>query len=118
MASRESAANSPNSLQVEKALNEAEKSLNDLETRYRQVKKDWLRKKELLAEKELLKAQKRSDAEREPIKTQINLIQKELDQLELNLESTLLPDIFWQVVRFVGVGILIGWGLSLVANRV
>ncbi len=117
MTSRESSVNSKNNFQVEKALGEVEQSLNELEARYQQIKQDWQRKSQLEVEKEQLKAQKKRNAEKEPIKTQINLIQKELDELELNLESSLLPDIFWQVVRFVGIGVVIGYGLSFVANQ-
>lgn len=117
MAARESSANSKNDVQIEKALGEVEQSLNELEARYSQIKQDWQRKTQLEAEKEQLKAQKKRNADKEPIKTQINLIQKELDELELNLESTLLPDIFWQVIRFVGIGVVIGYGLSFVANQ-
>jgi hypothetical protein len=47
----------------------------------------------------------------------LNYIQKELAEIELRLESELfkwsdLSEPFWQAVRFMGIGIVIGWILK------
>ena len=108
--------NSDGNLEIEKSLTEVRQSLNELETRYQQIKEDWHRKTELIAEKKVLEQQKANNSPKEPIKTQLNHLQQELETLELNLESILLPDLFWQVVRFVGIGIVLGWGLKAIAG--
>ena len=116
MTSHESPANLEENLEIEQALTEVEQTLNDLENRYHQIKEDWLRKSELVIQKQQLEGKKADNPLKEPIKTQLNHIQQELAKLELNLESILLPDLFWQVVRFVGIGIVVGWGLKTIAG--
>ncbi len=116
MTSSESSANSNHNLEVDQALNEVEQSLRELENRYQQIKQDWQKKSDLLAEKQSLEQVKSNNWQKDPVKTQIRQVQKELDRLELNLESVLLPDLFWQVIRFVGIGVLVGWGLKELAT--
>ena len=115
MASSESSANPNHNLEIDQALSEVEMSLRELESRYRQIKQDWQKKSDLVAEKQLLEQTQSNNLQKDPIKTQIRQVQKELDRLELNLESVLLPDLFWQIVRFVGIGIVVGWGLKELA---
>ena len=93
-------------------LDEVERSLQKLQVRYNQVKQDYLTRSQLKERQRELKA--KSDSK--PLKTELRAIQQELDDLELSLESVLLPDIFWQVVRFVFLGIAIGWFLRLWAT--
>ena len=116
MTSHESPANLEENLEIEQALTEVEQTLNDLENRYHQIKEDWLRRSELVVQRHELEQKKVNNPLKEPVKTQLNHIQQELSRLELNLESILLPDLFWQVVRFVGIGILVGWGLKAIAG--
>ena len=116
MSFSESSSNSHSNLEIEKSLTEVQQSLNELDTRYRQIKQDWQRKVELMAEKKVLEQKKANNSEKEPIGTQLNHLRQELETLELNLESILLPDLFWQVVRFVGIGIILGWFLKTIAG--
>ena len=97
---------------VEKILTDVGQSLVELEERYEQVKQDWQRYTELQHQQEELEAKKVHNFEKEPIKTELKHLIQELEELEINLESVLLPDLFWQAVRFGGLGIVIGWLLK------
>jgi len=90
-------------------LVEVEESLAQLQSRHTQVKEDWEKRSHVLARQQELE----DGTSPQPLKTELRSLQQELDDLELNLESVLLPDIFWQVVRFVFLGIAIGWFLHL-----
>lgn len=95
-------------------LIEVEESLTQLQSRHIQVKQDWEKRSQIKERQQELRQQDSSLAK--PLKTELRSLQQELDELELNLESILLPDIFWQVVRFVFLGIAIGWFLHLWAT--
>ena len=48
---------------------------------------------------------------------ELEKIEKELNEVDVRLESQLIPsgflkDYFWQTVRFVGLGMAIGWGMA------
>lgn len=101
---------------VEKILTDVGHSLVELENRYEQVKEDWHRYTELQHHQEELEAKKINNVEKEPIKTELKHLLQELEELEINLESVLLPDLFWQAVRFGGLGIVIGWLLKSLAG--
>lgn len=109
MSSPESTPTKENDL--EQVLTEVERSLLKLQERHTQVKQDLEKRSQLLERQEELKQLQKSNSTQEPIKTELRYLQQELDALDLNLESSLLPDIFWQVVRFVFLGIVIGWFL-------
>ena len=94
-------------------LIEVEQSLTQLQSRHTQVKQDWEKRSQLKARQQELK---QDSSLPKPLKTELRSLQQELDELELNLESVLLPDIFWQVVRFVFLGIAIGWFLRIWAT--
>ncbi|MBE9117848.1 hypothetical protein IQ249_18265 [Lusitaniella coriacea LEGE 07157] len=103
---------------LERAIAEVEQSLFSLKERYAQVQRDKQRKVELQQERSELKAQNRDSSE---IKAQLQLIQKELDAIEINLESSLfqwrrLWEPFWQIVRFGGLGVILGWVLKSCAG--
>jgi small-conductance mechanosensitive channel len=59
---------------------------------------------------------------RTALKVELKQVQAQLDELEINLESQLfswtsLKEPFWQVMRFGGLGVAIGWFLAfLVIN--
>ena len=93
-------------------LSEIEESLAQLQSRHTQVKQDWEKRSQIKSRQQELK----DNSLLKPLKTELRNLQQELDDLELNLESVLLPDVFWQVVRFVFLGIAIGWFLHLWAT--
>lgn len=97
---------------LEQVLLEVEQSLKQLQSRHIQVKQDLAKRSHLINRQQELKQQKKDPSLPKPLKTELKDLQQELDSLELNLESVLLPDIFWQVVRFVFLGIAIGWFLN------
>jgi protein subunit release factor A len=105
-----SSSNPTTDSELENILTEVERSLVELQQRHAQVKRDLRERSRLLSRQQELQQQE-SNFAKEPIKTELHHLQKELDRLDLNLESSLLPDIFWQVVRFVFFGIIIGWFL-------
>ncbi len=102
--------------EIAKVLQEVGQSLAEISDRYSQVKQDWQRHTELVKYKQELEQKKASNFEREPIKTELRDIEQQISDLELNLESVLLPDLFWQAVRFGGLGIAIGWLLKSLAG--
>ena len=101
--------------ELEKILIEVETSLLQLHKRHAQVKQD-LKARSQLQERQQELIQQQKDKSLQPLKTELRSLQQELDSLELSLESVLLPDIFWQVVRFVFLGIAIGWFLHVWAS--
>jgi protein subunit release factor A len=107
-----------NPQQFEAAITDLEIGLENLKTRYHQVTQDEQRKEELQAREQELKVQLKDNSDRDPIKSELHYIEKELEELELRLESKLLNwnEPFWQAVRFGGMGIIIGWILHSCAN--
>ena len=123
MSSNESVSNSDNNSattnsdrEIEKILTEVGQSLEELRKRHLQVQQDWQKHAELVKYKQELEQKKANNFEKEPIKTELKDIEKQISELEINLESVLLPDIFWQAVRFGGLGIVIGWLLKSFAG--
>ena len=102
--------------ELEQMLSEVERSLEQLQSRHIQVKRDLAKRSQVKERQQELKQQKQDQSLPQPLKTELRSLQQELDGLELNLESVLLPDIFWQVVRFVFLGIAIGWFLHVWAT--
>ena len=102
--------------ELEQISIEVERSLTQLQQRHAQVKEDLQKRSQLQQRQQELKQQQQDPSLPKPLKTELRSIQQELDSLELNLESVLLPDIFWQVVRFVFLGIVIGWFLHIWAT--
>lgn len=94
--------------ELEQVLIEVERSLAQLQSRHNQVKQDLVKRSQIQERQQELKQDKSLP---KPLKTELRSLQQELDNLELSLESMLLPDVFWQVVRFVFLGIVIGWFL-------
>jgi chromosome segregation ATPase len=109
MSSPESTPNQENDL--EQVLIEVERSLLRLQERHTQVKQDLEKRSQIRERQKELKQLQKNNSAQEPLKTELRHLQQELDALDLNLESSLLPDVFWQVVRFVFLGIIIGWFL-------
>ena len=107
-------------LDFEQALQAAEQSLYLLKARYSQVQLDQQRQQAL--------QQRLSEAERDyrrrsssALQQELKQIRQQLDDLELALESRLfswngLREVFWQAVRFGGLGVVIGWLLKSLAG--
>jgi predicted RNase H-like nuclease (RuvC/YqgF family) len=98
----------------EQELEEVETSLRLLRERYAQVQQDQQQKAQWQQELRNIKQNKKQPPE---MKLELKRIEKQLEALELNLESQLftwssLKRPFWQAVRFGGLGIIIGWLLK------
>jgi hypothetical protein len=97
----------------EQALQTVESTLQELKARYAQVQTDQHRQGELWEQRQhLLNA-----AQSKTTKAELEHIETELQELELRLESRLFSwdswkQYFWQTVRFVGIGMALGWGLA------
>lgn len=107
---------SPEEPTFEQTLEKVEKSLTDLKERYAQVQADQQRQTELQQHREAIRAQLRQ-AKSTKLKLELQEIEQQLEELELNLESRLFSwrgftEVFWQAVRFGGLGIAIGWSLA------
>ncbi|MBD2281372.1 hypothetical protein [Aphanizomenon flos-aquae] len=95
-------------------LVEVETSLRLLKDRYAQVQKDQQQKAQWQQELKNLKENRKQTPE---IKAELNRLQKQLEVLEINLESQLFSWVslkrpFWQAIRFGGLGVIIGWLLK------
>jgi chromosome segregation ATPase len=102
--------------EFEQALAEVERSLQSLKERHNQIQHDQQHEIDLKARQEQLKGQLQR-ASTPALKTELQQIQDQLDELEVSLESRLfslstLKEPFWQAVRFGGLGLVIGWGLA------
>ncbi|MBD2449525.1 hypothetical protein H6G76_20625 [Nostoc sp. FACHB-152] len=102
----------------EQELAQVERSLLSLKERYHQVICDQQQKAQWQQRQQELKDNQPQTAE---IKVELKQIQKQLEVLEINLESQLfswrsLKKPFWQAVRFGGMGVIIGWILKSCAG--
>lgn len=100
----------------DESLQLVERSLHDLKERYAQVQLDQQRQGELRDRQQQIQAELRSGQSSE-LQLELRRIEQELEALELNLESRLfswtgLKEVFWQAVRFGGLGLAIGWSLA------
>ncbi|HIK37308.1 MAG: hypothetical protein NZ901_08745 [Geminocystis sp.] len=103
------------------AIAQIETQLERLKQRYQQVITAQERKEELLARKKEIESQIKENR-RESLKSELYYLQKELEEIEVRLESQLfkwssLSEPFWQAVRFLGLGIVIGWILKSLAGN-
>ena len=107
--------------EFETALMEVERSLLTLKQRYKEIQQ---------AQKQKLELTERLEASSPELTAEVANIQEELQQLQVTLESNLLTDgdvkslfwegirqgllgdVFWQIVRFGGLGVLVGWLLK------
>jgi uncharacterized protein involved in exopolysaccharide biosynthesis len=108
--------------EVEVQISQAEQLLQDLKQRLEQVKvaqdtKTALQQQQQQLEGELGQAADKSSdpnkPDKEELKSQVDELSKQIESIELELESRLISwrsfrEPFWQVVRFVGVGVLVG----------
>ncbi len=103
-------------LEFEQTLAEVERSLQSLKDRHTQIQNDQQRQADLRKRQEQVKRQLRSTPS-SALKTELQQIQDQLDELEVALESRLfslstLKEPFWQIVRFGGLGLILGWSLA------
>lgn len=111
-------------IDFEQQLREVEQSLLLLKVRYAQVQADQHRQEELQQRKEQVERQlqhSRSNSEQAELKAELKQIRQQLEDLEVSLESKLfswsgLKEVFWQAVRFGGVGVVLGWILRSLAG--
>ncbi|MEA5573386.1 hypothetical protein [Calothrix sp. UHCC 0171] len=108
----ESSGEDNQSLEFKQGLEEIEQALVALKERYQQVECDRNLQAELQQRAEELRQSKLPE-----MKAELKYIQQQLEVLEINLESRLftwrsLKDPFWQIVRFSGLGVIIGWLLK------
>jgi len=118
--------------EFEEALTKLENGLQQLKGRFSQVKQSHQRQRELQEKQQQLQ----QEWDKNPstsLETQLQELETELQTLQVSLESallsehefrrlfrkmtwewlrsTLLGEVFWQVLSFGGLGILIGWWL-------
>jgi hypothetical protein len=91
-----------------------ETAMMEVRSRYEQVCEDTERQAELQERRSALKPQ--------GLQSELKQIEQELGVLEQRLESRIfawngLQRYFWQTVRFVGLGVAIGWGLAFVVQQ-
>lgn len=102
--------NSSEDLSFEQMLQKLEANVSQLKQRYAQVQTDQGRQIEL-------QNRKAEIADRPELQAELETIETELHELEVRLESQLFSwdswkQYFWQTVRFVGLGLAIGWGMA------
>ncbi|NJP10839.1 MAG: hypothetical protein HC866_16315 [Leptolyngbyaceae cyanobacterium RU_5_1] len=102
----------------EQELAGVERSLQALKNRYLQVQRDQQTQAHLRSRKEQIKRPLQHAASSE-LNAELKQIQAQLDELEFNLESRLftwgsLKEPFWQIIRFSGLGMILGWFLAFV----
>lgn len=109
----------PEDEEFEQALEAIERDLQDLKQRYLQIQQDQQQRADL--QKQLGQIQQslpHQTAERSAnLKAELKRIHQQLEALDDALESRLLSwsslrEVFWQAVRFGGIGIVIGWVLK------
>jgi chromosome segregation ATPase len=119
--------------EFEQAIVDIEQSLSTLKQRYYQVKQDLQQQAELKGQFESLEQEWQIHQQPELEKELINL-RDQIQELSVALESALLSsrdfqrlfwkgirqgllsEVFWQIIRFGGLGIVIGWLLKTYAG--
>ncbi|MBV5259593.1 hypothetical protein FLX56_14320 [Synechococcus moorigangaii CMS01] len=104
--------------EFEQAIAQVEDELTALKDRYEQIQTAQARLAALKDEQAALAGEPEIVQKHASLKTELNLIAEEIAKLEVQLESHLLKwqEPFWQIVRFTGVGILLGWLLKSLAT--
>ncbi|MEM9217396.1 MAG: DUF2203 domain-containing protein [Cyanobacteria bacterium P01_F01_bin.150] len=103
------------------SLEELEHDVAALRQRYSAIGAAQTEKKELRVR--INRAQNELRRHRtKQVQDELKALQERMEELELILESQLfswssLKEPFWQVIRFGGIGILLGWILKTLASR-
>lgn len=106
-------------MDINQSFHELEQSFQLLKTRHAQVQADRQRQQNLRDRKEQLEQQLQhttSSRLQHQLKQDLKQIRQQLDQVEVALESQLfswngLKEVFWQAIRFGGLGMVAGWVL-------
>jgi predicted RNase H-like nuclease (RuvC/YqgF family) len=107
-------------IDFEQTLRNVEQALLLLKARYGQVQADQHRQQEL--QQRLSQAERQQQRDRsQALKTELKQVQQQIEELEVALESKLfswsgLKEVFWQAVRFGGLGVVLGWTLKSLAG--
>ncbi|GAB4382847.1 MAG: hypothetical protein Kow00121_43720 [Elainellaceae cyanobacterium] len=109
---------------IEQGLREAERSLLLLKARYAQIQIDQQQQQELQQRQNQLEQQlkrTRSPVGRRELQRDLKQVTQQLEELEVALESQLfswsgLKEVFWQAIRFGGLGVVLGWVLKSLAG--
>ncbi|KAM3090409.1 hypothetical protein ACKFKG_29585 [Phormidesmis sp. 146-35] len=117
---RLSPSNLESDLEFEQSLQSVERSLQELKDRHLQIQRDQKLQAALQTQRPLVGNSKRSqlDQGKSPeLQVELRKIEQQLEELEVSLESRLFSwagfkEVFWQAVRFCGLGILVGWSLA------
>lgn len=117
MSEHQNTSESATEIDIEEEIINLEASVEKLKQRYQQIQIDTARQEELIAEKKAAEQELANNNNHDSLKSELNYIKKELSEIELRLESELfkwsnLSEPFWQAVRFLGLGIIIGWILN------
>ncbi|MCT7974010.1 DUF2203 domain-containing protein [Laspinema olomoucense] len=112
--------------EIERQIQDTERSLNHLKERIAQVLRDRQRQRDLQNRRDDIRREVRQAKTVNPslipeLKQELKQIQATLEAIELSLESELfsfsaLKEPFWQALRFGGIGIIIGWLLRAWAS--
>lgn len=99
-------------IDLDRDLLELEDQLITFKARYLQVQEDQVEKLTLQERQQILKRSSKNPQ----VRSELAAITQRLEELEFHLESNLfnwrsLREPFWQAVRFLGLGIVIGWWL-------
>jgi len=99
-------------IDLDRSILDLEDQLATFKARYLQVQQDQAEKLTLQERQQILKRSPNNPQTR----AELAAITQRLEELEFHLESNLLSwrsmkALFWQAVRFLGLGILIGWWL-------
>lgn len=117
---------SDESAEFTQAIEEVEAAIAGLKDRYRQINEAEQQKKDLEAQFSQIEPQWRENPLPE-LEKELVQIREQIQELEVILESNLLKEgelkrlfwegirrgllgeVFWQIVRFSGIGVLLGW---------
>jgi predicted RNase H-like nuclease (RuvC/YqgF family) len=95
--------------ELEREIDELEQAIADLKHRYTNIQLAQQESKVLQRNQTELKHKGNKHPE---VRHELKMIQSRLEELETILESQLWKwDPFWDIARFMGLGIAIGWGL-------
>lgn len=116
-------------IEFEQAVEKIERSLMDLKERYATIQQQYEQQENLKKHRQEIEAQWQAEQLPE-LEQELHHIDEQLQELTVNLESHLLsePELkelfwkglrqgilgeaFWQMVRFGGLGLVIGWFLK------
>ncbi len=101
-------------------LEEAEQELSQIRDRHAQVIRDRQKRKALGNQVDIVRPDRdlaKNKAVRQQLTNQLKALQENIAELDLAMESRLFAEsgfneVFWQAVRFGGLGVVIGWLLE------